>query len=92
MSAQRRVAIHVFGRVQGVFFRRDAEREAKKLGIAGFVRNVDDGSVYAEAEGSDTAVGSFIRWFRRGPEHARVEDVRVEEIDPQGGEGFAAGY
>ena len=87
-STRRRVAVTVTGVVQGVFFRREAAREATRLGLAGFVRNRDDGSVAAEAEGAPQAVGAFIRWCRRGPEHARVDDVRVEERDPEGGEGF----
>jgi acylphosphatase len=37
-------------------------------------------------------VGAFIRWCRRGPENARVEDVRVEEMKPRGDEGFAVRY
>ncbi|HEX2612444.1 MAG TPA: acylphosphatase [Fibrobacteria bacterium] len=76
----RRVSLTITGRVQGVFYRRDAAREATRLGLAGFVRNQDDGSVCAEAEGSPETVGAFIRWCRRGPENARVEDVRVEEM------------
>lgn len=81
----RRVALTVTGRVQGVFFRREARIEALKLGLAGFVRNTEDGCVQAEAEGAERSVGAFIRWCRRGPEHARVENVRVEEIAPEGG-------
>lgn len=92
MTSLRRVSLHVSGRVQGVFFRREAQREALKLGLTGFVRNRDDGSVYAEAEGSETAVGSFIRWCRRGPENARVENVLVEERSPEGGETFTVKY
>jgi acylphosphatase len=92
MNPARRIALTITGRVQGVFYRRDAAREATRLGLSGFVRNEDDGSVYAEAEGTETAVGSFIRWCRRGPENARVEEVRVEERETEGGEGFATRY
>ena len=88
----RRVSLNVTGRVQGVFYRREAAREVTRLGLSGFVRNLDDGSVHAEAEGSPEAVGGFIRWCRRGPENARVEDVRVEERDAEGGEGFSVRY
>ena len=88
----RRVSLRITGRVQGVFYRRDAAREATRLGLAGFVRNEDDGSVYAEAEGTENGVGAFIRWCRRGPENARVEDVRVEEREAEGGEGFGVRF
>jgi acylphosphatase len=84
----RRVALTITGRVQGVFYRREAHREAVKLGLSGFVRNEENGVVYAEAEGREVAVGSFIRWCRRGPEHARVEEVEVRDVEPVGGEGF----
>jgi acylphosphatase len=92
MTASRRVSIHITGRVQGVFFRREAQREGLKLGLSGFVRNEDDGSVYAEAEGSETNIGAFIRWCRRGPENARVENVKTEEMSLEGGEGFVVRY
>lgn len=86
------MSLVITGRVQGVFFRRTAEREARKLGLCGFVHNTADGGVYAEAEGPETAVGAFIRWCRRGPENARVDAVAVTELAPRGGEGFAARY
>ena len=89
---KRRVSVTITGRVQGVFYRREAHREAVKLGLAGFVCNQDDGSVYAEAEGSPTTVGTFINWCRRGPEHARVDEVKVDEISPEDGEGFVLRY
>src|SRR5690606_17224761 len=82
MENPRRVALFITGRVQGVFYRREAQREAQKLGLAGFVRNEEDESVYAEVEGPEDKVGAFIRWCRRGPEHARVDAVRVEEREP----------
>ena len=88
----RRVALIISGRVQGVFYRREARREALKLGLSGFVRNENDGSVYAEAEGNDGAVGAFIRWCRRGPENARVEEVMVREIPLEEDERFVARY
>lgn len=76
----RRVSLHIQGKVQGVFFRREAGREALRLGLSGFVRNETDGSVYAEAEGAPSKVGDFIRWCRKGPAHARVETVESAEL------------
>jgi acylphosphatase len=84
----RRVELRVTGRVQGVFYRRETHREARKLGLAGFVRNEDDGSVHVEAEGEPGAVGALIRWCRRGPANARVENVSVTETEPRGETGF----
>ena len=88
----RRVALHIQGQVQGVFYRRGAQREAQRLGLTGFVRNESDGSVYAEAEGSAEKVGEFIRWCRKGPSNARVEDVKIEELVVRGDEGFEVRY
>jgi acylphosphatase len=84
----RRTSIRVTGRVQGVFFRRETQREARKLGLAGFVKNERDGTVTAEAEGPEKAVGALIRWCRSGPENARVETVVFTEIEPRGDREF----
>ncbi len=69
--------IKVFGRVQGVFFRHSARHEAEKLGLRGFVKNEDDGSVYMEVEGEEENIRKFVEWCRKGPPFANVE--RVEE-------------
>jgi acylphosphatase len=83
-----RFRIRVQGRVQGVFFRASARAEAQRLGLCGFVRNEPDGSVYAEAEGERETLQQFLDWCRRGPPHARVDRVEVEEGAAEGREGF----
>jgi acylphosphatase len=83
-----RFVIRVTGRVQGVFYRASARAEAERLGLRGFVRNEPDGSVYAEAEGEREALARFAAWCRRGPPHARVESVAIEEREIEGFEGF----
>jgi acylphosphatase len=80
--------ITVTGRVQGVFFRMSAKTEAARLGLEGFVRNEDDGSVYAEAEGEAEAVDRFVAWCRRGPPHAQVDKVKIAEGPVAGHRGF----
>lgn len=65
----------VLGRVQGVFFRASAQREAKRLGLTGWVRNRPDGSVELLAEGEDESLRDFIGWVQRGPTSARVDRV-----------------
>ena len=65
----------VVGRVQGVFFRASAQREARRLGLTGWVRNRPDGSVELVAEGEDESLREFLGWVQRGPTSARVDRV-----------------
>jgi acylphosphatase len=67
----------IHGRVQGVFFRASARREAARLGVGGWVRNLADGSVETRAEGPEDRLRAYLDWLHRGPEGARVD--RVEE-------------
>jgi acylphosphatase len=71
------------GRVQGVFYRASAEAEARRLGLAGWVRNLPDGGVEAHLQGPPAAVETMLAWMRRGPPLARVDTVEVEvrELD-----------
>ena len=73
-----RARLRVAGLVQGVFFRQGTANEAARLGLAGTVRNLPDGSVEVEAEGSREVVEALVAWCRRGPPAARVEAVEVE--------------
>jgi acylphosphatase len=71
--------IKVSGLVQGVFYRKNAQQEAQKLGLRGCVNNVVDGSVYIEAEGEEEILKKYVDWCKKGPEKAQVTDVKVEE-------------
>ena len=75
MGDMHAVNIRITGKVQGVFFRETARQVAEDLGLAGFVRNEPDGSVYAEAEGEKEQIKKFIAWCRKGPEHAKPDAV-----------------
>ena len=79
-----RVHAVVTGTVQGVGFRWATRREAQRLGLAGFVRNLADGSVEVEAEGEADVVGHLVRWLERGPTSAHVSQVQVSDRDPRG--------
>jgi acylphosphatase len=72
--------IKIYGRVQGVNFRRSAAFRARLLGVVGFVRNEPDGSVFIEAEGDETALQKFLNWCKKGSLIARVDRIDVEEI------------
>ncbi|MFZ2338175.1 MAG: acylphosphatase [Bacteroidales bacterium] len=72
--------IHVMGYVQGVGFRYRTLREAVSRGIKGFVKNMYDGSVYIEAEGTRKELKHFVEWCKKGPGH--VESVTVDQYPP----------
>ncbi len=76
MSTRR---LRIRGRVQGVWFRESMRREAERLGVTGWVRNLPDGSVEAVVQGETVAVDLMVAWSRSGPPLARVEQVEVEE-------------
>jgi acylphosphatase len=76
----RRIAFHVAGRVQGVGFRAATEREARRHGVTGFVRNRVDGTVEGEAQGAGDAITAFAAWLRQGPALARVAHVDLREL------------
>lgn len=71
------VNIRVTGKVQGVFFRESAKKVATELGLAGFVRNEPDGSVYVEVEGEEALIEKFVEWCKDGPERAQPGEVVV---------------
>ena len=75
--------------MQGVGFREAARRRALGLGVMGWVRNADDGTVLVHAEGSEPAVEELLAFLREGPRSARVEAVETEQVKPEGHEQFA---
>lgn len=83
-----RVHVVVDGRVQGVWFRESARREADRLSISGWIRNLPDGRVEAVYEGPRQAVEEMVAWTNRGPERAHVTDLHIEDEEPQGERGF----
>ncbi len=74
----------VSGMVQGVWFRSSTQRKAEELGLKGWVRNTEDGCVEAVFEGDRTRVEDMIKWCRKGPPFAKVEDVAVNFADFSG--------
>jgi acylphosphatase len=79
---------HITGRVQGVGYRYFALREAQSLGVAGFARNLPDGSVEVVAEGAAEAVRAFEERLREGPAFARVEGFERAALAARGDQGF----
>lgn len=75
--ARRRVHILVTGRVQGVFFRQSLKSMARRNGVFGWVKNLDDGRVEAMLEGGKAGVDRVVMWARVGPANSRVDDITV---------------
>ncbi len=71
--------IFVSGQVQGVFFRQETFKKAKKLGLFGWVRNTEDGRMEVVVEGEQDRVGELLYWLEIGPAQAKVEKVEVEK-------------
>jgi acylphosphatase len=80
--------VRVTGRVQGVFYRAWAQGQARELGVSGWIRNCDDGSVEAHLEGDEAAMKALIQRMHQGPPAAEVEDVQVDDAQPLGITGF----
>ena len=77
------VQITVHGQVQGVFFRASAQTQASELGITGWVRNLQDGTVEVYAEGNQNALDRFIEWCRKGPPSAKVSRCDLDWTAPK---------
>jgi acylphosphatase len=78
----------VRGRVQGVGYRYFALRAAEELGVAGFARNLPDGSVEVVAEAGEGVLGEFEARLRSGPSFASVSEVEGSAAAPRGDSGF----
>lgn len=89
MSECRRYFIS--GRVQGVFFRESTRREAMRLGLTGFARNLTDGRVEVLACGDKALLAELEQWLVNGPPEAGVDDVAGEAADDPAPDGFSVG-
>jgi len=83
----RHLIIH--GRVQGVFSRDWTVATARGLGLAGWVRNLRDGTVEAQLEGEPGPVEAMIEAMRDGPPHAQVSRIDVTEVPIEALDRFA---
>ncbi len=83
------VRVTVRGQVQGVGFRYSTVERAGQLGVLGWVRNEDDGTVVVQAEGAAEAVDALVDWLGEGPPGAAVVEVDVDPTKVEGHEQFA---
>jgi acylphosphatase len=74
------IGLVVSGRVQGVGFRWWVAGQPRKLGVTGWVRNLSDGRVEIEANGSAQALEQFEKSVSAGPPLARVDHVEKQDI------------
>lgn len=81
----------ISGRVQGVFFRDSARREAERLGLSGYAVNLDDGRVEVLACGPIDALDRLESWLHRGSPGARVDDVTTEPVKETPPDRFTTG-
>jgi DNA ligase D-like protein (predicted 3'-phosphoesterase) len=79
----------VSGGVQGVGFREATVRRARALGLMGWVRNGEDGSVHVHAEGAQQPLSQLVAYLHNGPRLARVSGVALEQVAVEGHEQFA---
>jgi acylphosphatase len=88
VSDRTRAHVYVTGTVQGVYYRANTRETARDRGVAGWVRNLDDGRVEAVFEGDDADVESMVEWCHTGSPQASVDDVEVSYESPEGLESF----
>ncbi len=78
----RRIIIKVYGLVQGVFFRYTTRKVARQLDLTGIVKNMPDGSVYIEAEGTEENLSQLLKFAKKGPKYAEVSNIEYEYTPP----------
>jgi acylphosphatase len=88
MSATQCRHFRVHGQVQGVFFRASTQEIARRLGLRGWVRNGEDGSVELVACGADAQLAALEEWLWQGPPSARVTGVERAAAASQEFDGF----
>jgi len=81
MTGKRTKKVIISGKVQGVFYRLETQKAALQAGVAGYVKNLANGSVEAVFQGPSEAVDQMVAWCHQGPPAARVDQV-IDEVAP----------
>ncbi len=74
----KRIHLIVHGRVQGVFYRDNAQKKASELGLKGFVKNLDS-TVEVVVEGSEDKLNELIEFCKNDPGHSNVDKVEIKK-------------
>ena len=82
------IRIKISGQVQGVLFRKYIADEAKKIGIRGHVRNLENGDVEVIAEGSPEEIEKMTALCKKGAPHSVVKNIDVQEMNHIGFDDF----
>jgi acylphosphatase len=77
------IFLNISGRVQGVYFRVYAQKEAQALNLAGYVKNEKDGSVTIVAQGNRESLSKIFEWAKKGPSMAYVKKVKMSFRDSE---------
>jgi len=82
---EEKIELHaiVKGHVQGVFFRANVCEISQKIGLAGTVRNMEDGTVEIYAQGTAPQLEAFVTKLKQNPGRSRVDTVETKFFDPQ---------
>jgi len=80
--------LYITGTVQGVLFRKFIEENANRIGVRGFVRNLDDGRVEVVIEGLDDKVKEMLEICKTGNPHSKIREIKMQEMPHQGFVGF----
>lgn len=91
-SSETALTGRVSGIVQGVCFRAETEKMARRLGLTGWVRNCADGDVEVLIAGPEAALLDMQRWLHQGPSWARVEQVSLSACANPGLDDFTIRY
>lgn len=73
------VKFTISGTVQGVFFRQFCKDQADKLGLRGYVRNLEDSTVEVLVEGEKDNIEEMYKILKKGPPHAQIREIKPEE-------------
>ena len=82
------VHLLISGKVQGVFFRDNTRKKAEELGLKGYAKNLEDGTVEVVAEGNEEKINDLITFIKNGPGIARVDEVKLRHREPENFKNF----
>ncbi len=92
MSETKNVRIFLSGRVQGVGFRAFIRKNARKLNVNGWAKNLNDGRMEAVFSGNKEDVDKLVELVKNGPRFAEVDNFEIKNINNKKFDGFEIRY